>query len=254
METFEIVRSLRLISEVKHAITPPILLMDRAIADAQVLIDPERVTPYPSSSGNTVAFLGAEKPITQGDASSLIDVYSNHGVKRFFVYLSPSLWLQQNIEALCTADLTLFRGPDYHTLVRNLSDPITEAAPCKFRIERVTGGFPYLAELEPSVASAVGRSECDVRAALAGEIIAGYGVATTVDNVTYLGPAGTSEPYRNRGAQTALIRARLHDAVRRGSQVAVSETLSMLESSLRNLQRAGFTIAYDKIVYQYSAN
>ncbi len=100
---------------------------------------------------------------------------------------------------------------------------------------------------------AVQRPEFDVWVAMDGEAIVAYGMATTVDSVAYLGGAATAEPYRNRGIQSALIRARLQDAVKRGSEIAVSETLSMLGSSLRNLQRAGFTIAYDKIVYQYSA-
>ena len=60
MDTFEIVRSLRLISEHKHAISPPKLLLDRAIADGQILVDPDCTSPYSSSSGNMVAFLGTE--------------------------------------------------------------------------------------------------------------------------------------------------------------------------------------------------
>src|SRR5580700_5446693 len=125
MDTFEIVRSLRRISELKNEISPPKLLLDRSIADAQILVDLERVTPYPSSSGNTVAFIGTEQPIARTDAAELVAVYRGHGVSRFFVYVSPSPWLNENVEALTAAGLTQFRGPDYHTLVRTVSEPIT---------------------------------------------------------------------------------------------------------------------------------
>ncbi len=128
-----------------------------------------------------------------------------------------------------------------------------EFGSCDFRIERVTADSPLASDLfERGTDMAVCRPEFDVWTALDGELTVAYGMATTSDGVTYVGGVGTAEPYRNRGAQTALIRARLQDAVRRGSQIAVSETLSMLGSSLRNLQRAGFTIAYDKLMYQYT--
>jgi len=252
MDIFEIVRSLRHISEIKYAVSPPKLLLDRTIADAQILIDPQRVTPFPSSSGNTVAFVGTEQPISRDDAAALVDLYTAHGVPRFFVSLSPSPWLQQNIEALAAVGLTQFRGPDYHTLLRNMADPIINVAQSDFRIERVTPDSPHsLDTFDPSAKRASGLPEFDVWAAMAGETTAGWGMATTAGAITYLGGAATSEPYRNKGAQTALIHARLQDAESRGSQIAVSETLSMLGSSLRNLQRAGFKITYDKLVYQY---
>ena len=139
-------------------------------------------------------------------------------------------------------------------LVRNVTEPIVDVGPCGFQIERVTEGSSHTSELlERGTNLAVRLPEFDVWAAMEDETVVGYGMATTVGGITYLGGAGTAEAYRNRGAQTAIIRARLQDAVRRGSQIAVSETLSMLGSSLRNLQRAGFTIAYDKLMYQYLA-
>jgi hypothetical protein len=254
MDTFEIVRNLRRISEVKHKIARPRFLFDRTVADAQISLDSDCTGPYPSSSSNTVAFFGTEAPINAADAEALIDVYRSRGVKRFFVFMSPSPWFQQNIEALSIAGLTPFRGPEYHTLVRSVSEPVADAAACDFRIERMTADSWHSSNLlEPGTSLAVRMPECDVWVAMDGDTVAGYGQATTVGSVTYLGGAGTSEPYRKRGAQTAIIRARLHDAARRGSEIAVSETLSMLGSSLRNLQRAGFRIAYDKIVYQYNA-
>jgi hypothetical protein len=60
------------------------------------------------------------------------------------------------------------------------------------------------------------------------------------DGLAYLLSASTREADRRRGAQQALIAARLARAEKLGCAVAVSETLNILEQSLRNLQRAGF--------------
>lgn len=57
---------------------------------------------------------------------------------------------------------------------------------------------------------------------------------------------------RKRGAQQALIAARLKRAEALGCAMAVSETLNILEHSLRNLQRAGFREVYEKEVYAWS--
>jgi ribosomal protein S18 acetylase RimI-like enzyme len=71
--------------------------------------------------------------------------------------------------------------------------------------------------------------------------------------MAYLLSASTSEADRKRGAQQALIATRLARADKLGCAVRVSETLSILEHSLRNLQRAGFREVYEKEVYAWSA-
>ena len=65
--------------------------------------------------------------------------------------------------------------------------------------------------------------------------------------------AATAESHRQRGAQQALIAARIEQAERIGCSILVSETLTMLEHSLRNLQRAGFQEVYEKEVYEWNA-
>jgi hypothetical protein len=54
-------------------------------------------------------------------------------------------------------------------------------------------------------------------------------------------------------AYPTLIAARVERAEQIGCPVLVSETLTMLEHSLRNLRRAGFREVYDKEVYEWNA-
>jgi GNAT superfamily N-acetyltransferase len=71
------------------------------------------------------------------------------------------------------------------------------------------------------------------------------------EDMAYLLSASTNEADRGRGAQQALIAARLAYAEKLGCAIAVSETLNVLEHSLRNLQRAGFREVYEKEVYAW---
>lgn len=65
----------------------------------------------------------------------------------------------------------------------------------------------------------------------------------------YLSMAPTAEPFRRRGAQSALIAQRINKALAVGCEIIVSETLSIPEHSPGNLQKAGFEVADEKEVF-----
>jgi hypothetical protein len=69
------------------------------------------------------------------------------------------------------------------------------------------------------------------------------------EELGYLGMALTVEPFRRRGAQSALIAQRIKKTVEVGCKIVVSETLSIAKHSLGNLQKAGFEVAYENEVY-----
>jgi GNAT superfamily N-acetyltransferase len=58
--------------------------------------------------------------------------------------------------------------------------------------------------------------------------------------------AGTLTPYRGRGLQTALLRARMEAAVQAGCEFAVVVTKGG-SASQRNVERLGFRVAYSKV-------
>ena len=62
-------------------------------------------------------------------------------------------------------------------------------------------------------------------------------------------PGDGHDPRLARGAQQALIAMRIEKARTVGCTALAVETLTMLEHSLRNLQRAGFEQVFDKEVY-----
>ncbi|MBS1721875.1 MAG: GNAT family N-acetyltransferase [Armatimonadetes bacterium] len=64
----------------------------------------------------------------------------------------------------------------------------------------------------------------------------------------YLGGAATLKEFRGRGAQTALLAARLRYAQANGCDLALCECTPGAQSQ-RNQERAGFRVVYTKMVY-----
>lgn len=79
-----------------------------------------------------------------------------------------------------------------------------------------------------------------------GEIIGGAGLAVA-GGVALMSGSGVRPRFRRRGAQGALLRARLLRAQELGCDLACSSTLPGT-SSRRNMERRGFAVAYPKIV------
>jgi GNAT superfamily N-acetyltransferase len=75
--------------------------------------------------------------------------------------------------------------------------------------------------------------------------VAGGGVLTMHENIASLGGASTLPAFRNRGAQTALLRARLAFAAEHGCEVAMVTTLPG-STSHRNVERQGFRVVYTR--------
>lgn len=97
----------------------------------------------------------------------------------------------------------------------------------------------------PWTAALVGRPRWHCHAVRdGGEIVAGA-VTFIDDGVAWLGLGGTLPAYRRRGAQTALLHARVVFAARRGIGFAVTETGTPQDGhhnpSLANMFRTGFT-------------
>jgi GNAT superfamily N-acetyltransferase len=76
---------------------------------------------------------------------------------------------------------------------------------------------------------------------------AGCAIASALDGVALLSGAGVAPPFRGRGLQRALLRARLAWAAEQGCDIAAGAT-EPGTASARSLERAGFRCAYPKVV------
>jgi ribosomal protein S18 acetylase RimI-like enzyme len=130
------------------------------------------------------------------------------------------LWIDTVTEGFMHADT--FDGP-----------PPTESFP-REAIEKVFEGF----SATPGVTLYLARRN--------GEI-AGGGSLRLFEGLAQLAGASTLPAHRRRGVQSALLRARLLDAVERGCDLAIVTT-EPASKSQRNVQRAGFALLYARAI------
>jgi GNAT superfamily N-acetyltransferase len=83
--------------------------------------------------------------------------------------------------------------------------------------------------------------------ALLGDEPVGGGTLAVAGGIAFVAGAGVRAAFRRRGAQGALLRARLERARELGCTIACSSTLPGT-ASRRNMERHGFHVAYPKLV------
>lgn len=112
----------------------------------------------------------------------------------------------------------------------------------------VVAGFPHAAGADALFASVPGRPRWRVFAAFDGATLVAGGALYVRDGVGWLGTAVTRESHRRRGAQTALIAARMTAARDAGAEWLTVETTDDTPErpnpSTHNLRRLGFEDAY----------
>lgn len=208
-----------------------------------------------------VRALGLTGPVTEGDIDLIEEFYRSHGTPGL-IDLSP--FAQPGL-----ARMLALRGwaPEWHLNV--LVRPVTpadaepalppagltvEAVPRESAAEWITTvarGFEGRDELSPNAReiptpTAYRKSVVPVLARIDGEP-AGAGAVSVSDGVAAFFSTSTRAGFRRRGVQTALLNARLAIAARAGCDLATVIT-SPGSDSQRNVMRAGFQVAYTKVV------
>ena len=223
---------------------------------AYVTIDPERQGELASFNFNRVHLCGRDTGMEETGIAHWTNLFARHGVKKFFVWLSPGPEMETVRGWLEAGGLARVPYVRYPTLLRegNALAPfrtdldLREVTPAK-----IASAQEQLGEaLWPGYVHSAGKDGFFHYMAFDGLRPVAIALLAVFEDIAYLLSASTAEPDRKRGAQQALIAARLARAEKLGCAIAVSETLNILEHSLRNLQRAGFREAYEKEVYAWS--
>jgi GNAT superfamily N-acetyltransferase len=108
----------------------------------------------------------------------------------------------------------------------------------------VAGGFGMPEWSKPLAANIVGRPGWSCYVAYEGDAPAGAGALHVHERIGWLGFGATLSQFRGRGAQSAILAARIEEARRLGCAAVTTETGALEEgrpsSSYRNIVRAGF--------------
>jgi hypothetical protein len=226
-------------------------------ADVYVTIDPEHQSPSASANLNRVHLCVAEEGMGADGVKRLISFFVGHGVRRFFVWLSPGPDMGMARRLLDQAGLSRLRWTGYPTLCRERHAPVhfkTDLDIRKVGLEEIAASRETLGEtLWPGYVTSAGRDGFFHYMAFDGRRPVAIAALCIFEDIGYLMAAATAEADRGRGAQQALIARRVAQAEQLGCAMLVSETLHMLAHSHRNLQRAGFAEIYDKEVYEWNA-
>jgi GNAT superfamily N-acetyltransferase len=221
---------------------------------AYVCMSPSEQGPHASSNHNRVLLCGADGGLTAEGVVSLIRQFDAAGITRFFFWLSPG----PDIDAVRSwfADAGLKRRPfvAYPTLVRDAREPTpieTELDVRELGADEIASLAPRLEGVAwPEYVRCADRPGFHHFMAFAHGEPAASAVLYAFEDLGYLSLGLTGEAFRRRGAQRALIAARIEKAIALGCRTLVSETLSILEDSLSNLMKAGFEPIYEKEVYE----
>ena len=232
------------------------------IGDAIVTTDSSSASsPYPSANNNAAHYFGCGTTVSQADLLKVLKRLKGSQVGRFFFWLSPSPQQEEIARWLLENGLKPFQGTQYPTLIR----PVEEVTPHEthLRVERVsrrevencTDAIIHI--YEPWGCAfffdSVDRPGFDHFLAYENRTPVSAAVLGTHDGFAYLCSAATAEEHRGKGGQNALIKARLNRAAELGCQIACSQTLTMLKTSLGNLERNGFRVVYKKQVFVWKS-
>jgi GNAT superfamily N-acetyltransferase len=223
-----------------------------------VSIDPSRQAQYASANRNRVHLCGTEPGLRPEGLARLIEQFTAAGVTRFFAWLSPGPDIDTVRGWLAQAGFkSHMRWTQYPTLVReSMETPsfrtdlvVREARASDLAAAHEAVGEMMWGEYERSF----GKDGFAHFMAFDGTRPVAIAALAVFEGLGYLTLATTADKDRKRGAQSALIAARVAKARDLGCTALATETLTMLEHSLRNLERSGFRAAYEKEVYEWSA-
>jgi len=221
-----------------------------------VSVDPSRQHHHASANWNRVHLCGAETGLRPEGLARLIEEFTAAGVKRFFVWLSPGPDMNAVRGWLVQAGFAPRTWIRYPTLVRDHLEPpafrtdliVREARAGDLAAAHKALGETMWGEYERSL----GKEGFTHFMAFDGVRPMAIGALAVFEGLGYLTTAVTAEGDRGRGAHSALIAARIAKARELGCTSLAVETLTILERSLRNLERAGFRVVYEKEVYEWS--
>lgn len=244
----------------------------RAVATAMARKAPGSGAGVHESPAGMAIFAGAGSPLTQGMAMGVRGPVTAGELDAIEAHLRPSGTGPRQLEICPFADPSLlallaqrgYRVTEWQLVwTRSVPDQPLAPPPQELTIRRVQAGEE---ELYCRVCLAgflesedVPRAAIDLilptafadgfelyLAYLGDEPIGGAALAVA-DGVAFVNGSGVRPAFRRRGAQGALIRARLDRARALGCSLAASSTQPGT-ASRRNMERHGFSVAYPKIV------
>jgi len=215
------------------------------------VLRPEKQGEFASANGNYIWIDGSVGASMQ-DIARMEEIYRDAKVPIHFAWLTPGGAASDGLAAqLAERGWLDYERPEYFALAREsgwmerAADGLTlrwiSAEEVRDRADEFIA-IQGKSDAGTYFVTCAGKPGFDHVAAFDGEKPVAAALNFTFGQIAWLGFGATLPEYRNRGAQTALIAARVGRAFERGTPWCLSETLSILGTSLNNLKRGGFGV------------
>lgn len=205
---------------------------------------------------NRAIGLGVRTPATPGDIERIVDGFRADSIRQFLIHLAPSPQQQQLRQWAAAAGLKPKRA--WVKLFRHTEPPIALATEFTVR-EALSGDAEHLGQvacagfgmppaLTEWIAALAGRPGWRHFLAWEGDTPVAGGSLFLHGKTAWLGLASTLPEKRRRGAQGAIMAARIRTAIEAGAELIFTEAAQDLprkpNPSFHNMLRAGFSVAY----------
>jgi ribosomal protein S18 acetylase RimI-like enzyme len=222
------------------------------IGDAVCSVSPSE----PSILVNRVLGLGTQAPPTLEQLIDIRSLYAKAGVGRFFLHVVPELMGPDRADLLTEAGYEKYRGwMKFSRGPGDVSAARTDLTIRQIGLENadhfaaiVAHGFDFEAAFHPALAALANDSNWHLYMTFDGDLPAGTGALYIHGGTGYLDFAATHPDFRRRGAQSAVLAARLNHAFNAGCTSVVTMTGEAVpgeeQHSYRNIERSGFVAAY----------
>jgi hypothetical protein len=218
---------------------------------------------------NRVIGLGVERTLGADVLTEVVGFFASAGARRWLLEWSPDA-RSVGGEGLLIAHGGIRKSPTL-ILCAAMDSVTTDAAPsgptvveigpadAATYVAVVAPALGVPAAVAPGIVSTLGSTDWhfylvydDDRQPIAGAAM------FVQERGAWFGVCGTTEAARNRGAQTALLRRRAHDARRLGCARISAHTVPDLPDkpnpSYRNMRRLGMTVAYSRSKYLFEGS
>lgn len=201
---------------------------------------------------NRTIGLGLGRPARREEVAEIVRRYREAGVARYFLHLHPDA-RPAEIAQWCEAE-GLEQARAWVKFARGREAPPEAPSDLEIRLAGpaeapvigaiVADAFDLGPEAAPWLAALVGRPGWRIYAGMDGDTPVGSGAMFVRDGVAYLDWGATAPAARGRGCQSAILRARVLDALDLGCDVIATETGVEVpgdpQHSYSNILRAGF--------------
>jgi GrpB-like predicted nucleotidyltransferase (UPF0157 family)/GNAT superfamily N-acetyltransferase len=217
---------------------------------------------FPDFSNSRVTGLGLEKPIDQNTIDK-IKHFFRESKSRHTLQLVPSV-VTEEVKNLLSANEYEHKN-NWAIFYRDVS-PI-ENVRTDFEIkhigknyadafaELVTRNYSFPAEMNKIFSSPIPQKNINYYLAFNKDQPVGAGCVYFGGDTAWVGLAVTQESYRGRGAQAAMLKARIDDAREKGCRwISVRTAEEHNAPSFRNMLRYGFRLLYKRHNYVFEPN